>query len=418
MKETFIRAENRIMQSLAVVMVLSIMVASISISYRNRQAELDAIEVSDRGTAGIATVMSGVQTAAITTAVSVDESRVESVATQLTEGEMSEDASAEAIAEGTAEGTEEEATETATAEESDPEWQDMLVTTADDYMNVRSEASSDSALAGKLRRGDVAEITEVEDGWYEISSGNLTGYVSSDYVVTGDDAKALANETCLTYVKSLTSGLHVRSAASEDASVLTALGEGERLEYDADAEAVDGWTAVDYGGTTGYVKSEYATVYLATGTGITVEEERQALEKAEAEKAAKASAQKASTTVATVQNQPVAASYDDVTLLAALIQCEAGWESYEGQLAVGAVVVNRLHSGYGGSLYDVIYARGQFSPAGSGQVAAAAAAGPRGSCVQAAQEALSGVDNTGGARSFRPVRSGYPGTVIGNHVFW
>lgn len=66
----------------------------------------------------------------------------------------------------------------------------------------------------------------------------------------------------------------------------------------------------------------------------------------------------------TVQNSAVAASVDDVTLLAALIQCEAGNECYEGQLAVGAVVMNRVRSGrYAGSIYGVIYQAGQFPPA-------------------------------------------------------
>lgn len=401
MKEMIINNKKNIMQCTAIVVLLTLMITVTGMSYASRKAELAAIEVSDHGTAGIATVMSGVQNEAITTAVTVDESRVAAVASQLTDEKDAAEEAAEAEA---------------AANAVDPEWTDKLMTVADDYMNVRSEASADSALAGKLRRGDVAQVIGESNGWYEITSGNLTGYVSGDYVVTGEDAKDLAYDTCLTYAKSTTGGLRVRSEPSEDSDIITALGEGERLEYNPEADNAEGWTAVKYGDKTGYIKSEYASVYLSTGTGITVEEEQQALEKAEAEKASKA--QKPANSVATVQNAPVAASYDDVTLLAALIQCEAGWEPYEGQVAVGAVVVNRLHSGYGGSLYDVIYARGQFSPAGSGQVAAAAAAGPRASCIQAAQEALSGVDNTGGARSFRPSRSGYPGLVIGNHVFW
>ena len=117
----------------------------------------------------------------------------------------------------------------------------------------------------------------------------------------------------------------------------------------------------------------------------------------------------------TVQNQAVAASYDDTTLLAALIQCEAGNESYEGQVAVGAVVCNRVRSG---GYPSVVYQSGQFTPAASGSVASVAASGPKASCMQAAQAALAGTDNTGGALSFRPVSSGRGGVVIGNHVFF
>ena len=308
---------------------------------------------------------------------------------------------------------------TGAAEESDAEWADKLMTTVDDYMNVRESASSDSALVGKLRKGDLAVVTGTEGDWTQITSGNLTGYVNNEYVVTGDAAKTLAYDICLVYATSTTGGLRVRESASEDASVVTALSEGERLEVADEESGVDGWTAVKTkSGATAYVKSDYVTVALSTGTGITVEEEQQALAAKKAEEEKKAAAQQPANTVATVQNAPVAASYDDVTLLAALIQAEAGYEPYEGQLAVGAVVVNRLNRGYSGSIYGVIYAPGQFSPAGSGRVAQIAANGPSASCIQAASEALSGVDNTGGATSFRPVRSGRAGVVIGNQVFW
>ena len=135
------------------------------------------------------------------------------------------------------------------------------------------------------------------------------------------------------------------------------------------------------------------------------------------EEAAKKAAQ--TTTTMVTQNASVAANCDEVTLLAALIQCEAGSECYEGQLAVGAVVMNRLRSGaYPSSLYDVIYQSGQFTPAGNGKVASVISSGVSGSCLQAAQEALSGVDNTGGALSFRRTSSGQAGVVIGNHVFF
>ena len=81
--------------------------------------------------------------------------------------------------------------------------------------------------------------------------------------------------------------------------------------------------------------------------------------------------------------------------------------------------MNRLRSGvYPSSLYDVIYQSGQFTPAGNGKVASVISSGVSGSCLQAAQEALSGVDNTGGALSFRRASSGQAGVVIGNHVFF
>ena len=105
-------------------------------------------------------------------------------------------------------------------------------------------------------------------------------------------------------------------------------------------------------------------------------------------------------------------------LLAALIHCEARGESYEGQLAVGAVVMNRVRSAaYPNSIHGVIYASGQFSPAMSGKVNRVLESGKiYPSCIQAAEEALSGVSNVGDLTHFRR-NDGRDGIVIGNHVF-
>ena len=108
-----------------------------------------------------------------------------------------------------------------------------------------------------------------------------------------------------------------------------------------------------------------------------------------------------------------------MTLLGALIQCEAGSGSYEGMVAVGAVVMNRVRSGaYPSSISGVIYQGGQFTPALNGGVASVMASGVRSACIQAAREALNGVDNTNGALSFRSASSGCAGTLIGANVFF
>ena len=306
--------------------------------------------------------------------------------------------------------TTEEAEVSAVADFEDAEWANRLMANVDQYLSVRAEASTDAAVVGKMRKGDVAEITESLDGWTKIVSGNLEGYVSNDYCVMGDEAKALADSICETKVVSLTGGLRVRSEASEEGSILTAMGEGQKANLDTEAEPVDGWIAVNYYGKKGYVNAEYATIDSTYSTGITVEEEQEILaaqKKAEEEKAAKVT-----------QGQAVAASYDDVTLLAALIQCEGGNQPYEGQVGVGAVVVNRLHSGrYGSSISSVIYAPHQFGPAGTGAVARVAAAGPKASCMQAAQDALNGVSTVGGCTHFHRA-DGRDGIVIGAHVFY
>lgn len=109
----------------------------------------------------------------------------------------------------------------------------------------------------------------------------------------------------------------------------------------------------------------------------------------------------------------------DLELLAALIECEAGGESYDGKIAVGAVVINRLLSSvYPDSMVGVIYQNRQFSPVASGRLAAVLARGANATCRQAAQEAMSGVSNVGDCYYFRTVIPEINGIIIGNHVFY
>ena len=136
-----------------------------------------------------------------------------------------------------------------------------------------------------------------------------------------------------------------------------------------------------------------------------------------AKKAAKeaAKAAKESKKTETTQGEAVSAGADDLTLLAAIIECEAGGESYECQLAVGAAVINRVKSSsYPNSISGVIYQKGQFGPASSGKLARKLSGRISSSCYSAAQEAMSGVDNTGGCTSFNDHGSGIS---IGNMKF-
>lgn len=313
-----------------------------------------------------------------------------------------------------------------TAEEQ--EWSTKLMANVEEALNVRTQPDENAELTGKLHRGDRADIVEQLDGWTHIVSGNVDGYVKSEYCLTGTEALEFAKEVCGVKATVLTTGLRIRQTPSEEAAVYGSVAEGDKLNIKTDAEGADGWVAVDYNGAEAYVKAEYVQVGIAYGAGITIEEEqamiRAAQEKEAAEKAAQAAAQKSQATAAqqapsATQNASMAASVDDVTLLGALIQCEAGSECYDGMVAVGAVVMNRVRSGaYPSSIYGVIYQGGQFTPAGSGKVASVIASGVSGSCIQAAQQAIGGYDNTGGALSFRRASSGISGLVIGNHVFF
>ena len=110
----------------------------------------------------------------------------------------------------------------------------------------------------------------------------------------------------------------------------------------------------------------------------------------------------------------------DRALLANLIYCEAGNQSYEGQLAVGAVVMNRVMSEvFPDTIVGVIYQSGQFTPARSGRLALALSnnSAPE-SCYMAADAAMAGQSNVGNCLFFRSASSGISGIQIGSHVFY
>lgn len=302
-------------------------------------------------------------------------------------------------------------------EEAVSEWSARLMPNVEESLNIRMEPSEEAQLAGKLYKGAAADIVERGEEWSKISSGSVEGYVKNEFCVFDQEAEAMAQEQGIVYATALTGGVRIRREADtgEDVTICDILGEGKKIRVDTEAEAPEGWVAVSCADSTAYVSAEYVSVELELKEAISIEEELEAIRKAEEEKAA--ASQSSSKSSSRTQKKSVSASYDEVTLLGALIQCEAGSECYEGKVAVGAVVMNRLRSGWASSISGVIYQSGQFTPAYSGTLSSVLSSGVSSSCLQAAQEAISGVDNVSGATSFRRAGSA-SGIVIGNHVFF
>lgn len=127
--------------------------------------------------------------------------------------------------------------------------------------------------------------------------------------------------------------------------------------------------------------------------------------------------------VAVTYRSPISLSEEDINLMAAIVTLESGGESYDGQLAVANVIINRMQSGHWGStVSDVVYAPYQFSCTSSPMLDYYLANGAQASSRQAVEEALSGVNNIGNYMCFKAVYAVNLGSysvysVIGNHVF-
>lgn len=301
--------------------------------------------------------------------------------------------------------------------ENSVEWDTLVLADVNESLNIRQEASEESDVVGKLYAGCKGSLLEKKDGWTKISSGEVVGYVKDDYIKYGELAKQLADESNL-IVTVKTETLRVRKDANEESEILGLVAEGDDLVVSSTKEIKNNWILVDFDDAQGYVCLDYVELKYSFGSAVTIEEEMAARAAIEAETAKEQASESESKSGAT-QGKATSLSSDDVSLLAAIIQCEAGNESFEGKVAVGNVILNRVNSGsYPGSIYAVITAPGQFPPATNGTMTSVIASGISSSCIQAAQTAMSGTNYVGSATHFRSVSSGYTGTVIGNHVFW
>ena len=298
-----------------------------------------------------------------------------------------------------------------TMSKTEQEWQDKVMADVEDSLSIRAKGNENAKIVGKLYPTSVATVVKEGKTWTKIESGSVKGYVKNEYLLFGSDAYENARKVCKKYAYVQTDGLRIRSKADEDAKVVAVADKGDKLVYNKKADKAEGWVAVTVKAGNGYVAADYVKVKLGTTKAVSIEE-------IEAQKAKQAAA-KASSSSAATQKAPTSASADDTTLLAAIIQCEAGSECYEGKVAVGAVVLNRMRSSrYPNSISGVIYQSGQFSPARNGLLARVLSSGNiSSSCRRAAADALAGVDPTGGKLNFHRA-NGAPGLVIGNHVFF
>lgn len=279
----------------------------------------------------------------------------------------------------------------------------LVMANVNNALNVRTEPNADAEKAGKLYKDCGGTILERQDGWTKIQSGDLVGWASDEYLLFDEEAEELAASVGIT-IAYIEDGLNVRMEPSTDSGVYGVIPKGEEVEVLSVGE--DGWACIDYEGKDGYVSTDYITIDFRIDTGETMEQI--AIREAEEAEAKRY-----------VNYGEFTVTEEEFTLLAALIHCEARGESYEGQVAVGAVVLNRVRSSaYPDTIHGVIYASGQFSPAKSGSLARVLESGNiNQSCIDAAEEALSGYSNVGDMTHFRR-NDGRDGLVIGNHVFY
>jgi cell wall-associated NlpC family hydrolase len=127
----------------------------------------------------------------------------------------------------------------------------------DSSLNVREQPDTNSDIVGKMQSDAGCEILEDDGEWLKIESGQVTGYVKAEYIITGEAAVAKAQEVMKTIATVTTQTLNVRAEMNTDCTKLALMPEGEELEV---LNQYDGWVEVDLDGDVGYASTDYVEI--------------------------------------------------------------------------------------------------------------------------------------------------------------
>lgn len=136
-------------------------------------------------------------------------------------------------------------------------------------LNIRQEASTDSEVIGILTNHNACELLEDAGEWYKVTSGKVTGYVNKQYLVTGDEAEAIAEQEIKTVATVNTETLNVRAEKSTEAAVLSQVGNSEAFTVNSVAY---GWVEISVDDSVGYISQDYVTLAQALPTAKTIEQ--------------------------------------------------------------------------------------------------------------------------------------------------
>lgn len=139
----------------------------------------------------------------------------------------------------------------------------------DGNLNIRKEASENGEIIGKIKNGGAVEILDTADGWVHVSSGKVEGYVSADYIVTGQEAVDLANQLVAWVATATGDGLRIRREPNTDSPIIINVSSGEKLDM---IEDLGDWVKVSIDGDEGYVSADYVTIAQELEHAMTLEE--------------------------------------------------------------------------------------------------------------------------------------------------
>lgn len=178
-----------------------------------------------------------------------------------------------------------------------PEWKDAVVAKVEGSVRVREEAGTDAEIVGKMYDTAVGTILESGEEWTKLTSGNVTGYVSNEFLIFGDEAGEYIDENYMYAATVQVPSLNVRAEASKESECIGAVKAGKALEVVDDSD--EEWVEIQFDDdTTAYVAKEYVELGWNYPVALTIEEEQELIQAEAARKAAEVAAASASSSAA------------------------------------------------------------------------------------------------------------------------
>lgn len=137
-------------------------------------------------------------------------------------------------------------------------FQNLVIAQVSKYVNVRSLPSEEGEIVGKLYNESVGSFLSEENGWYQIQSGSVTGYVKAEYCVTGEAAIELAKKVGTRLATVTTTTLFVRSEPTTESSVISMIPEGEDYLV---TDETDTWAKISLEDGEGWVSKDYVEIH-------------------------------------------------------------------------------------------------------------------------------------------------------------
>lgn len=183
-------------------------------------------------------------------------------------------------------------TVTGTAVQEESPYENLGVSVAKEFVNIRKEPSVDSEIVGKLYTGAAASILGYEGDWVKIKSGSCEGYINVEFLAVGDKVEKLVDTYGIKTATVTATTLKVRDDKSQDASCVSLIPKGESYQV---LEEDGAWVkiSIDNGEVKGYVSKDYVDVKVEWNEAVSIAEEKEKLRKEEEERKAAEAAKKA-----------------------------------------------------------------------------------------------------------------------------